>query len=89
MPSLRYAPPTLLNWVAYHKPKRFSLNPCRLDFLQKTGLPKEDCKKVVMRAPSLLELSIDGTLKPRVDYLKRELSVKRDDLGKLISRSGP
>lgn len=63
-----------------------SLLPPRLSFLEEAGLKASDLKRIVMRAPMLLELSIEGTLAPRIEYLRRELGTSKENLGKLINR---
>lgn len=40
--------------------------------------------QVVQRAPNIFQLSLEGTMQPRLDFLKQQLGVTEEGLSKLI-----
>ena len=45
----------------------------------------KDIRRVVSRHPHVLELDVEKTMKPRVEYLK-SIGVRDEDIGKVVSR---
>jgi len=46
----------------------------------------EELKKVVLRLPALLGLSIKGNMDPKLDYVQKRLSLDENDLKKVVMR---
>ena len=64
---------------------RHSIPRCR--YLTKIGLPQEKLADVLGKQPSILHLSVQKGLMPRVQYLKDEVGVSAEDIPLLIQRS--
>lgn len=54
-------------------------------FLESAGVPKTELDKALTKCPRLNDVSVEGRLRPNVEYL-RSIGVKRKDLGKMIAR---
>jgi len=64
---------------------RHSIPRCR--YLTHLGLDSQALASVLSKQPSILHLSIQNSLKPRVDYLRHELGIASEDLAKVITRN--
>jgi mTERF domain-containing protein len=64
---------------------RHSIPRCR--YLTKIGIPPEKLGEVLGKQPSILHLSVQNGLMPRVQYLKEEVGILPEDIPGLIQRS--
>ena len=64
---------------------RHSIPRCR--YLTKIGVPQEKLADVLGKQPSILHLSVQKGLMPRVQYLKEEVGILSEDIPLLIQRS--
>jgi hypothetical protein len=58
----------------------------RLAFLKGAGIAPKDVAKVVLKAPMIMALSVDDTLRPRAAFLREEVYLAEGKLGKLFAR---
>lgn len=58
----------------------------RLVFLKDTGVLPKDIPKVILKAPMILALSVEDTLRPRRRFLQEELYIPEAKMGKLFAR---
>jgi hypothetical protein len=54
-------------------------------FLESAGIPRIELDKALTKCPRLNDCSVEGRLRPNVEYL-RSIGVKRKDLGKMVAR---
>ena len=64
---------------------RHSIPRCR--YLTHLGLDTQELASVLSKQPSILHLSVQNSLKPRVDYFRHELGIASEDLAKVITRN--
>ena len=64
---------------------RHSIPRCR--YLTHLGLDTQALASVLSKQPSILHLSVQNSLKPRVDYFRHELGIASEDLAKVITRN--
>jgi len=64
---------------------RHSIPRCR--YLTKIGVPQEKLADILGKQPSILHLSVQKGLMPRVQYLKQEVGILAEDIPLLIQRS--
>lgn len=64
---------------------RHSIPRCR--YLTKIGVPQEKLADVLGKQPSILHLSVQKGLMPRVQYLKQEVGILAEDIPLVIQRS--
>lgn len=64
---------------------RHSIPRCR--YLTKIGVPQEKLADLLGKQPSILHLSVQKGLMPRVQYLKEEVGISAEDIPLLIQRS--
>ena len=64
---------------------RHSIPRCR--YLTHLGLDTQALASVLSKQPSILHLSVQNSLKPRVNYFRHELGIASEDLAKVITRN--
>ena len=64
---------------------RHSIPRCR--YLTHLGLDTQALASVLSKQPSILHLSVQNSLKPRVNYFRHELGIASEDLVKVITRN--
>ena len=64
---------------------RHSIPRCR--YLTHLGLDTQELASVLSKQPSILHLSVQNSLKPRVDYFRHKLGIASEDLAKVITRN--
>uniref|UniRef100_A0A6U0F4M9 Uncharacterized protein n=1 Tax=Ostreococcus mediterraneus TaxID=1486918 RepID=A0A6U0F4M9_9CHLO len=64
---------------------RHSIPRCR--YLTKIGVPQDKLADVLGKQPSILHLSVQKGLMPRVQYLKQEVGIAAEDIPLVIQRS--
>lgn len=64
---------------------RHSIPRCR--YLTKIGVPQDKLADVLGKQPSILHLSVQKGLMPRVQYLKQEVGILAEDIPLVIQRS--